>query len=187
MQVMIRWFVLGFLIPAGGMAYAQESPPREITDLQALMSAEDYDKAGLEKLTPAERAHLETWLNAYLAGEKEKAAEAAAEQAVEEKVAEIRETTERNFGFFGFLDRDDRVPEEMKEPAFIESAIPGEFRGWSDGERIQLENGQVWEVDGRRYFMVLANPKVRIEKGSFGGHFLRLVDTGKRVRVSRVK
>jgi hypothetical protein len=134
-----RLYPLLVMVLAGASLPVAEADAsaREVTDLQAIMPTVDFEKAGLEKLTPAERAHLETWLNAYLTGEKQKAAEAAAEKAVEEKVAEIRETTERNFGFFGFLDRDERVPEEMKEPDFIESAIPGEFRGWSDGDRIE--------------------------------------------------
>ena len=70
----------------------------------------------------------------------------------------------------------------------VESRIVGHFEGWERGTRIELENGQLWEVvgDDDRYF-VAESPKAKIEPGSFGSWFLSVDGLSARAVVRRVR
>lgn len=160
------------------------SKPPPVGNLREAMSAEEFSATGLEKLTPEELEALRGWVNRYVSQEKTKAVEVA----VQERKEVIKKETERAFGFLNVWGDGEPVPEELKGPDYIESTVPGKFRGWNGGSRFVLANGQVWEQLGNdQYFMPLTDPAVRIEKGSLGSHYLRVLETGRRVKVRRVK
>lgn len=70
----------------------------------------------------------------------------------------------------------------------IESRIAGRFEGWAPGTRIELANGQVWEViDSGRAAYDLASPAVRIKRGMLGSFFLEIDGVSATPRVRRVK
>lgn len=73
------------------------------------------------------------------------------------------------------------------EPAATESRIPGRFEGWEPRSRIQLANGQVWQIadDSSRYFY-LDNPKVTIRRGVFGAYYLEIEGSSHTAKVRRV-
>ena len=84
---------------------------------------------------------------------------------------------------FGF---EQKIAETQLET--IESRIPGVFRGWQPKSRIQLENGQVWQVaDSSTGVYSLDNPKVRIERGFFGTFFLKIEGANKSPKVKRLQ
>ena len=70
----------------------------------------------------------------------------------------------------------------------IESRIPGRFEGWEPRSRIQLANGQVWQIadDSSRYFY-LDNPKVTIRRGVLGAFYLDIEGSNVSARVRRVQ
>ena len=157
-------------IPA--LAQTAVAPKRGDIDLETMMPQEQFDRAGLSKLSAEELQVLENWLNGY----------------VEERKEAIKEETRRAFGFLNIWNKSDEVPEELKGPDFIESSIAGKFRGWRGETEFTLENGQTWVQLGReRYSINLDDPQVRIEKGMLGSHYMRIVETNRRVKVRRIK
>ncbi len=71
----------------------------------------------------------------------------------------------------------------------ISSYIPGKFKGWKNGDKFTLANGQVWKVkdyNGRLYHPA-TNPKVTISKSLFGTYRINIAGVKKSVHVKRVK
>ena len=86
-----------------------------------------------------------------------------------------------NFG----LEHKARPADEL---ATIESYIPGRFEGWRPGVRINLANGQVWQVtDDTSRYVVLDNPKVVVRRGVMGAFFLDIEGDNRSPRVRRVQ
>ena len=70
----------------------------------------------------------------------------------------------------------------------IESNIPGYFEGWRGNARIQLANGQVWQVsDGSSGVHNIDNPKVRIRRGALGAYYLEIEGINNSPRVRRLQ
>lgn len=153
------------LIAASGAATAQQAPP-----LQEQMTTDEFRSAGLDKLSPAELAALNTWLERRVGVETA----AAVEQAREEG---RRAVVEENRGFFHF---------GSQEP--IESTIAGEFTGFGKGRRYTLANGQVWEqTDNARLAGVRRQDVgVRIRPGALGAWWLQVDGYNTSARVQRV-
>jgi hypothetical protein len=74
------------------------------------------------------------------------------------------------------------------DPSEIESSIKGSFKGWLAGDRIELANGQLWQViDDSVGVMNVNNPKVTVRRGSFDTFYLELEGTNRSPRVKRVR
>jgi hypothetical protein len=87
--------------------------------------------------------------------------------------------TVANFGM------ENRQPLELQS---IQSHIPGRFEGWKANSRIQLANGQVWQVtDGSSVMMWLENPKVEVRRGALGSFFLDIENDKRSPRVKRIQ
>lgn len=70
----------------------------------------------------------------------------------------------------------------------IESQIDGRFLGWRPGAQLKLRNGQVWEIaDDSSAAYEIHQPTVRIERGRFGGFFMRIDGVAQMPRVRRVQ
>lgn len=89
----------------------------------------------------------------------------------------------QNSGQFGA-----EPPPNKAEPQAIESQIPGRFEGWQPNSRIQLGNGQVWQVsDGSSADYALQDPKVIVRRGMLGAYYLEIEGANRAPRVKRVK
>jgi hypothetical protein len=71
---------------------------------------------------------------------------------------------------------------------FIDSALQGPFDGWAPRTRVQLANGQVWEIaDGSTgVYSPAHSPKVRISRGMLGSFFMAIEGVPQTPRVRRV-
>ena len=70
----------------------------------------------------------------------------------------------------------------------IDTTITGRFYGWGPGERIELANGQVWQVtDDSRGVLDVLNPKVRVRRGTLGAFFLEFEGSNRSPKVRRVQ
>jgi hypothetical protein len=70
----------------------------------------------------------------------------------------------------------------------IESAVDGQFQGWLPRQRINLANGQVWEIaDGSSAAYNLMSPKVKITRGMSGSFFIAFEGVAQTPRVRRVR
>jgi hypothetical protein len=145
------------LLLAGGAARAEE-PPATFPGIEKLMSAEEFQASGMEKLTPAEREALDRWL--------------------------IRYTAEESQVLFH---TDEEVIKAVEEQE-TRSAVVSEFKGWSGDTLFELANGQVWQQRGRgRYAYHGPSPEVVITRNFMGFYRMELVENGKAVLVKRVK
>ena len=147
-------------------ARAQQAPTA--TRIEQQMTSEQFRAAGLDRLTPEQLANLNAWLNRTLVVETEKAA-AQAKQRIEDD--------HRGFLSFG-----------SSEPVL--SSISGEFRGFSQGRRYALANGQEWEqVDAATLAGVrLTDPQVKITPSVAGNTwYMQVGKYGTRAKVRRIK
>ena len=127
--------------------------------LQERMSDDEFQRAGLHRLSEAELEYLNDWL----AGKHAMPAPSG--------------PTDRQMGL-----------REAPEPVVIETRIAGEFNGWSGRTRFTLENGQVWEqVGGGTYYHRADSPAVRIEPKTMGSWKMYIEGIGRSVKVKRIK
>lgn len=170
MKALPRLFCFSLLALAlyPGHALAQRSNE---ADLQQQMSPEQFRAAGLDKLSPAELAALNAWLQ----GRVEQSISQVREQAMEEGRQEI---IVRNRGFLSF---------GSDEP--IVAVLPGQFSGFAKGRQYRLDNDQVWEQtdDARVSAGRLQDPTVRIVPGLMGAWYLQIDGINTRAKVRRVK
>ena len=140
-------------------------------DLQQQMSTEQFRAAGLDKLSPAELASLNAWLQ----GTVEHTAAQVREQAMEEGRQEV---IVKNRGFLTF---------DSNEP--IRAVLPGNFNGFAKGRQYTLDNGQVWEqTDAASLSGARGNDRnVRITPGLMGVWYLQVDGFNTRAKVRRVK
>lgn len=110
------------------------------------MPEEQFERAGLNKLSPDERAELDKFIRGYVASSSEKAATAAVDKAVKEKKVKVA------------------------EPEVIQSNIVGRFAGYDGRTRFPLANGQVWaQSQGEsRHFPPVESPAVVLVRGTLG-------------------
>jgi hypothetical protein len=136
---------------------ADESKPAAWKGMERMMSREDFEAAGLSKLTPEEMARLNDWMKRFLAYESTQV-----------------------------VSKDKEIQELQSAP--VRRRIAGEFRGWKGDTIFKLDNGEVWKQRGDgRYSANLENPEVEISKNFIGFYELRVVKTGAKIGVTRIK
>ena len=151
---------------AAGWAHAQQ-----FSTLEERMSAADFKRAGLDKLSDDELAQLNVWLQRD-AERRDAVAPSAA--PANDRVGFPANT------FFDARSSDDRIV----------TTVAGPFRGWgSAGDQITLANGQVWRLtdSDSRLRVDLVDPKVTLERNGFGGWSMQVDGYNTRARVVRVR
>jgi len=125
--------------------------------LQSLMGNEEFKAAGLNKLSPAELQRLDQWLMHFLAYDSQQV-----------------------------IKTDTDIQTLQKTP--VRRRIDGHFTGWTGDTVFALDNGEVWKqrLPGR-YAISLENPEVEITRNLLGFFELKVVKTGSKIAVSRVK
>jgi hypothetical protein len=154
----LRLIIL-LLVAATPFAAAQNS---DFPGVQKAMSPEQFEGAGLSKLSPEERAQLDQFIRGYVSQSNQQAATAAVDRAVKDR--------------------------GVAEPEVIQSNIVGVFKGYTGQSRFTLANGQVWKQaqgDIRRYPSI-DSPPVIIVKASLGSHRMYIAGGGN-VRVIKVR
>lgn len=150
-------------------------------DVRDLMPVTEYQRTGVDKLSPVQLKALNAWLNQYVqehAGALPAAAPPAPSSSAHAAVS----------GAAGF-GADTMAPRENPAtPESIETRIAGRFTGWTGNTVFKLENGQVWKQAGSGYFtnIELDHPQVIIKKLGFG-YLLTLPGHGATVFVRRIK
>jgi hypothetical protein len=143
-----------------------DDTPMPKKDIRDVIRGQDFEDAGLHKLTDQELIVLSAQLWGWNSPEK------------------IREDQVEAFG-----NETIALPEGEKDVVEeIESIIPGEFRGWTGKTVFRLANGQVWEQkSGGKFVTKKQNPVVVIKKGAFGAYYLRVKGFGSKCRVERIR
>lgn len=154
---LIRWNVFTLFIVLSLSATAAEQKSGTWKGLERMMSAEEFQAAGLEKLSPEELSRLNQWLIRFIAYDSQQVVKS------DEKIQKLQ-----------------NVP--------VRRRIAGQFHGWDGNTTFTLDNGEVWKqrLSGR-YAVKLENPEVEISKNLLGFYELKVVKTGRKVGVSRIK
>ena len=139
---------------ASPLCLGQQQP-----DIRRVMTAAEFKKAGLDRLTPEELTALNSWFGRYL----------------------VR--------LYNSVTSDDKVPTTgtITPAAVIETQMDGDFEGW-DGETLfKLANGQIWQQASYAYTYHYAyRPKVLIYKN--GATYRMKVDgVTETISVKRIK
>lgn len=160
------------------VALACTAPAMAQQGIQQQMSADEFRAAGLDKLSAAELANLDRWLQRQVQQETS----VAVEQAVEQGREEGREQALQQSQAAG-------PPAPSAPTGPVNSTVNGTFNGFGRGQRYTLANGQVWEqTDAARLEGVrLDNPQVVISPGMFGVWYMRIEGYNTRAKVRRVQ
>lgn len=135
--------------------------------LEERMSAADFRRAGLDKLSPEELAALNAWLQ---------------QDASRRPVASAAPAGDQR----GF--EDERRAEDPDGP--VVSRLVGESTGFTYGTVFRLENGQVWRSTDRNSTLSgvrMTNPRVEIRKALMGNWRLRLEGYNTATTVERLE
>ncbi len=182
--------LLAVLALGGGIMRADEG-----SFTQQLSPAEMH-RAGLDKLTPEERAELDLLVakgtktvvkevvrTVTVVQEAEPTPKAVAARASESKSAA------EGGGWLNWL-KPKPAAEKAKVPVpVIESQIPGKLRGWGPHTVFTLANGQMWAVSDystQNLIHPLDSPSVKITPVSIFGYDMDILGTDLRVRVRPV-
>jgi hypothetical protein len=154
--IVLLFIALCVLSPISAWAQAAEFP-----GLEKAMSSQEYDAAGLQKLTAEERARLDEFIRRFVSSSNQVAAQKAVDRAVKERKA--------------------------TPPEIIQSRIVGPFTGFTGSTAFTLENGQRWRQSqpDSRYFPKVESPPVIIVKDQIG--YRMYIAGGGDIRVSRVR
>ena len=146
------------------VAGADEAPP---FDLLKDMSAADFRATGLDHLSDAQLKALNAWFTEH---QRRDAAHCGAATAAEAPKAAAAGGT------------------GAATETTINSYISGSFKGFSDGARYTLDNGQVWEQIDETQTSVssMTHPKVTIRAGAFNAYYMTVEGAGDSVQVRRI-
>jgi hypothetical protein len=150
------FFAMFLFVP---LDFARAQSP-EFPGVEKAMKPEDYEAAGLQKLSAEERARLNEFIRNYVSSSSQQAVTAAVDSAVKARKA--------------------------APPDVIQSRIVGPFTGYKGNTTFTLENGQIWAQSQRdsMYFPKVDSPPVLIVKGTLG--YRMYIAGGGDIRVQRV-
>jgi len=153
--MVVQKYVLGILTSVVLVMFVSAD---EFPGIEGLMTQEEYEAAGLNKLSTAEITHLNNWLIRYTARDAK------------------------------YIGQTVDVVKEQKNEAVIVSKIDGKFVGWRGKTLFKLTNGQVWQQRNSGILKTnLDDPDVIITRNIMGFYKLKIKKTGKVVGVKRVK
>ncbi|BET65518.1 hypothetical protein ASA1KI_04360 [Opitutales bacterium ASA1] len=154
--------------------------------LADVLTAEEFERAGLKKLTPEELAFLSARV---LAASEPAVARVPVEVPATAAATPAAAPALRGEAAFG---QEQKIIEDLHRaqviPKEIRSRILGSFRGWSGKTVFRLENGQVWrQTSGGTFAVSMTDPVVVVQRGAFGTYFLSVEGYGSRTKVERVE
>jgi hypothetical protein len=166
MKTIVLSILCAFLFAPVNFLRAQESEQHNsFPGVRKAMPREEYEAAGLRKLSPEERARLDAFIRGRASSAHQRAAEEASAAALDRAVQE-------GIG---------------QAPRVIESRIVGPLTGYDGHSTFKLENGQRWTQSQRvsLNFPRVDSPRVTIVKGLIG--YQMFIVGGGVIRVQQVK
>jgi len=141
--------------------------------LEELMKQDEFEQAGLDKLSEEELRFLNRWIR-----EHDAMPAAAATTAASDERSAAEKVRDPSLGF---------RPESKKRTA-ITSQLIGDFDGWSGRTEFKLKNGQVWrQIDGRTFRHSAFEPEIEIRPKAAGSWRLYVEGINRSVKVVRIK
>jgi len=204
-SLLSRTRTLAALVVVIGTGLLQASSLAAEPPFTRQLSPEDFAAAGLNKLTPAERERLDALIarrgSEDLSQARAEANRAKAERALAEtKAAEAAAKAAALAAAptptpapaasaaprAGWLSKVTLKPGTAVEYETVETALVGDFSGWSVGTLFTLSNGQRWRVVNGSYVAPKDSTprKVRIVPGVLGSFFLEIEGIRSRPKVA---
>ena len=142
---------------------------QSFASLEEQMSGEEFEAAGLDKLTPDELAALNNWIRSR-------------------SLATLDAPRYGTLPAMSSADGSGESIEDMERETIV-SRLNGTFSGWDGQTVFRLENGQLWAQASRKKFYTqeIQNPLVTIEPSMFGGWRLSVQGLDQDVRVRRIQ
>jgi hypothetical protein len=141
-----------------GSAFTTAAEADDFPGVKGLMSAQEYEDAGMHKLSDSEREALDQWLVRYTAWQAPQ---------IRKSVEEVKE-----------VEKDFELHASIKQP----------FKGWSDSTYFYLDNGQVWQQrNSARYYYSGEDTRITISKNALGFYVMEHLATGKKIGVKQVR
>lgn len=164
-----------FALALGPLVRAQEFP-----GLKVIMSADDYARAGLDKLTPDQIGVIDAALIRHFKAAVNVAAERKAADQVSVATTAAVATERKRTGL-----------ERIGLPMFngdwrTEPVLKARATGWVGGNSFALDNGQIWEGAEPIPFE-LAGRDVEIQPRPAGAFALSIEGKNTTIRVRRIK
>lgn len=182
----MRKTVQSLLVVFISLVFGSQALAQVQASLEEQMTGTEFERAGLEKLTPEELRFLNDWLeNNRLprAADPEPDGEAnvVADAAAATRDRQSLRTTSAADPDTGF--------ELRRKRSTVSSRIAGTFDGWSGKTDFTLENGMVWRQaeSGRYGVRTLDSPEVRIEPKLGGSWRLYVEGLNRSLKVRRIK
>lgn len=166
--------LLGLSLGGISVACAQATP-----QLAQRMGTVAFQRAGLDKLKPAELAYLEQWLGAHAA---ELAASVPASQVASARVVASKPSADLA-----------AQPQQVTSKAnrgndrAVTSRLAGRFAGWQRGTVLVLDNGQQWRVVDNSTLVPrqpLDSPEVVVRPAMLGSWILKVQGYNTSARVT---
>jgi hypothetical protein len=148
---------LWLLLAAAAAPAASIAAEKDFPGIEHLMTADEFARAGLDKLAPAQVDALNDWLVRYTAGQAD---------VVQSTSVEVKKASE-----------DFRIVAHVLPP----------FTGWTDQTIFRLDNGQVWRqrIKGR-YSYDGVNTEVVITRNFVGFYVMTLTASGRSIGIEPV-
>jgi hypothetical protein len=152
MQSVIR--LLWLLLAATAFPATSIAAEKDFPGIEHLMTADEFARAGLDKLTPAQMAALHDWLVHYTAGPAD---------VVQKTSVEVKKASE-----------DFRIVAHVLPP----------FTGWTGQTIFRLDNGQAWRqrISGR-YSYNGQDTEVVITRNFAGFYVMTLTASGRSIGI----
>ena len=171
-----------------------DEPPSPDAGLESLMTPEQFEAAGLHKLSEDERRALYEWLQTRsgespspgaMAPAAAATATATASAAPSQPATAVDSTAQQDMENFGFPEP---APDELEGREEVRATVLPPFKGWDGKTVFRLDNGQVWQQRrSGRYTYRGEDSSVVITKNSFGFYDMRLLEADRSVGVKRIK
>jgi hypothetical protein len=178
------------------LALACSTAARADDSFTKSLSPEDFQAAGLGKLTPDELARLDALIQGEKTGAVAKAKEETTQVVTEQVRKQVTEQVRQQVKAEDFTEAQkkpgivDRLkvvlrPGTVVEYTTLDATIAPPFKGWQKGTILTLTNGQRWVVtDGDQYWAPKTYTPVRVHivPGVLGSFFME-IENGGRPRV----
>lgn len=189
----MRIFIILFL--ALGLSIANAADDKDSPEIRTLMSPEDFSKAGLDKLSNAERAHLSEWVARYREGaimgppvagkQSPKVTQETTGESSQESTREATQETTQEYPE-SYKTKEQKQKDKNVKYELVAKVLPP-FKGWSGKTVFVLDNGQVWRQRQPGKLRYSGNDSTVIITQNFIGKFvMKHQDTGRSVGVKRI-
>ena len=83
----------------------------------------------------------------------------------------------------------ERTRRKVEAETTFTGSLKGNFQGWRNGQVLELDNGQRWQVVGDEYYLAkpIPSPNVTVKRGPMGSWYLQIEGMNAGSKVKRIE